>query len=389
MKKVSARMFFSVLWKGITQTFGWFFSLFGYKRDGKFAKCVWGLFALSGTVFMACLSIAVVNSLYRELNYCYGHTDYCYWDSWVSGTVFVHNHGDGKAWVKNSLTGKKTLKNIYWYVEPIGKQDSLVVFSDGKKRGYFNKNTGEVEIPAIYDKAWIFSDGIAGVLENGVVKFIDQKGNQVIERTFTNTDADYVFHGGFCVVDSDSDHKVGLIDENGTTVFPEEYDKIVYHSAVGFWTVSNDGECGVIDHALNPVLPLMDCSIVLTTDGIDVTMADNTIRKYDLQGNMLDDFYITDFEYLEYALEETYQYETQEYENYEYHPVIHFEYKQARARFAKYTAGNAMNGLMTLDGHMVTLPKYEDIIAVGPDTYLCTVSHGHKEIVNGKGEKVR
>ena len=34
MKRVSAKMFFSVVWKGICQTLGWFFGLFGYKRDG-------------------------------------------------------------------------------------------------------------------------------------------------------------------------------------------------------------------------------------------------------------------------------------------------------------------------------------------------------------------
>ena len=47
MKKVSAKVFFTVVWKGVCQALGWFFGLFGYKRDGKFAKCVWGLFATS------------------------------------------------------------------------------------------------------------------------------------------------------------------------------------------------------------------------------------------------------------------------------------------------------------------------------------------------------
>lgn len=42
MKRVSVRMFFTVMWRGMCQALGWFFGLFGYKRDGKFAKCVWG-----------------------------------------------------------------------------------------------------------------------------------------------------------------------------------------------------------------------------------------------------------------------------------------------------------------------------------------------------------
>lgn len=47
MRKVSAKLFFTVLWRGVCQAIKWFFGLFGYKRDGKYAKCVWGLFATS------------------------------------------------------------------------------------------------------------------------------------------------------------------------------------------------------------------------------------------------------------------------------------------------------------------------------------------------------
>lgn len=43
---------------------------------------------------------------------------------------------------------------------------------------------------------------------------------------------------------------------------------------------------------------------------------------------------------------------------------------------------------MTSDGRAVTMPQYESIEAIGPDTYLCTVSHGDKVVVNGKGEQV-
>lgn len=44
---------------------------------------------------------------------------------------------------------------------------------------------------------------------------------------------------------------------------------------------------------------------------------------------------------------------------------------------------------MTPEGHMVTLPKYDFIEAKGPDTYLCAVGNGVKEVVNSKGEKVK
>lgn len=37
MRKVSAELFFTVMWSGVCQALGWFLGLFGYKRDGKFA----------------------------------------------------------------------------------------------------------------------------------------------------------------------------------------------------------------------------------------------------------------------------------------------------------------------------------------------------------------
>ena len=50
MKKISASMFFTVLWRSLCQATRWSFGLFGYKRDGRFARCVWVLFAASGAL---------------------------------------------------------------------------------------------------------------------------------------------------------------------------------------------------------------------------------------------------------------------------------------------------------------------------------------------------
>lgn len=58
MEKVSTKEFFMVMWRGVYQTLGWFFGLFGYKKDGKFAKCVWGLFATSAAILTNLCTIA-------------------------------------------------------------------------------------------------------------------------------------------------------------------------------------------------------------------------------------------------------------------------------------------------------------------------------------------
>ena len=146
MKRVSAKMFFTVLWRGLCQALGWFFGLFGYKRDGKFAKCVWGLFATSAAVITGFFAIALVCVVGEEVYNWYGRQHwscddpYCYENTFISRGIYFHNHDDGKGYIYNIRTGEKTLKHVAWIAKPTDK-DSLICFSDGKKHGYFSKNT--------------------------------------------------------------------------------------------------------------------------------------------------------------------------------------------------------------------------------------------------------
>jgi hypothetical protein len=65
-----------------------------------------------------------------------------------------------------------------------------------------------------------------------------------------------------------------------------------------------------------------------------------------------------------------------------YHP-------KATARLRAYTAGNDYEGLMTADGHIVTLPSYYNIEAIGPDLYLCQIDYSSSIVLNGKGQVVK
>ena len=56
------------------------------------------------------------------------------------------------------------------------KGDSLVCFSDGNRRGYFHLRDGKVVVKPKYQHAWVFSEGLAAVDENGRVKFINPQG---------------------------------------------------------------------------------------------------------------------------------------------------------------------------------------------------------------------
>jgi hypothetical protein len=58
MKRISARMFFTAMWRGVCQAAEWLLCVFGRGKQGKFAKFVWGLFAMSASFIVVVLAVA-------------------------------------------------------------------------------------------------------------------------------------------------------------------------------------------------------------------------------------------------------------------------------------------------------------------------------------------
>ena len=397
MKKVSVCLFFAVLWKGVCQVLGWFLGLFGYKRDGRFAKCVWGLFAVSGSLLTAFFTLfiicAICETVYEK---CFkGHDcdlDYCYHSEYINRDIYFHNTEDGKGYIYNKRTGEKLIKHIAWIAKPLGK-DTLICFSNGKKRGYFSKNTGKVVIEPKYDHAWVFSDGLASVDDGGYIKFIDGTDKVVIDKKlpYIPNMEGYVFHSGYCVVDTDDGELCGLIDKTGRIVLPQEYSSICPTNDLEMWRITKGKENGLLDKDLKPIIPLTECTMWVCDNMVDMTMPDHTMRKYDLQGNLINDFYIASVRTLEYSKDEV-MYHTEkntDEEGYVVDTTIESYHPEAVARLRAYVAGDSFEGLMTADGHIVTMPLYKDIQALGYDLYLCEVSNCDKVLVNGKGEIVK
>ena len=396
MKKVSVRLFFTVLWKGICQVLGWFFGLFGYKREGMFAKCVWGLFATSAAIIVATIALMIIwtfgECAYRKYYmeaHCYDAD--CGFAEYISENVYFHNRENGSGYIFNSQTGEKTVKYVDWIAEP-EQGDSLVCFSNGKKRGYFSKHTGMLVIEPKYSHAWIFSEGIASVEEDGHIKFIDATGKVVIDKQMpykTNMEG-YVFHGGYCEVTTDDGKRRGLMDKKGNIVLPLEYSSIDPTNNYEQWSVTKGEETAVLDKNMKTIIPLTKCDIYIGEGTIDMIMPDHTMRKYDLQGHLINDFVISGVRTLEYEKDEIlYRTKTHDEDGDEYaEPIVESYRPKAIARMKAYTAGG-YEGMMTADGHIVTMPLYKNIEPMGYDLYLCEVTNGDKVIVNGKGEIVR
>lgn len=396
MKKISTSLFFTVMWSGVCQAVGWFFGLFGYKRQDSVSKVFWYVFAISASVVTLFLALALVTSfidLMYDKYYRPHHCDdpNCNQIEFVSHNVYYHNHHDGKGYLFNARTGEKLLRHVAWIAKPDNK-DSLVCYSDGEKRGYFNRYTGKVAIAPKYNHAWIFSGGIASVDEDGHIKFINGRGEVVIDPgiIYYPQMEGYIFEGDYCVVGSIADDCYGLMDRTGKMVLPQEYYTITMTSG-GYWVITKEGESAVLDKHLKPVLPLMKGSAYVGEGTIDVTMPDHTLRKYDMEGNLINDFYISGLRMLEYEKEEIrYRNNSVNKVDDEITEILEEAYHpKAVAKLRAYVAGDGFEGLMTADGHRVTMPLYSEIEAIGPDLYLCNVSNGDKVVINGKGEIVK
>lgn len=105
------------------------------------------------------------------------------------------------------------------------KYDDALTFGEGLapvelygRWGFIDKN-GTMVIPAQYDGAWWFSGGLAGVKINGRFGFIDKYGNMAIPAKYEHC---FGFSQGLAPVRING--KYGYIDKTDTMVIPAIYD---------------------------------------------------------------------------------------------------------------------------------------------------------------------
>ena len=178
----------------------------------------------------------IIKSCHNEEEYGYE-----YGEEPSDGYVSYNN---GMSNIINPSTQEVIVKDIDW-CHYCGNcdEDPIVLFAKNGKRGFCNIATNEVIVkPTTYTKAWIFSEGLAGVEKNGFIGFVDTKGNVAIDFRFSyrgNPLSDFVFHNGHCVV-ADSSNKIGVIDKKGRWVVKPLYDNV--ELAKDYAIVYTDGD---------------------------------------------------------------------------------------------------------------------------------------------------
>ena len=370
--------------RGIKQAARWVAKMFGYKAENKYARGVWYVFATSAAIFALIFVTALVfdvvdlvKDLCEDAKYermvnssTYLH-DYC--NQYVSPYVIYHDDLPGYQY--NTTLGQRTATGVQWICKS-SDGDSLACFCtvEEHKRGYFNRFTGEVAIPAQYDKAWIFSEGVACVLDKGVLHFIDHKGQTLMGKVFPYTERidDYCFHNGLCQMLGDN-NCIGLIDKQGSWVVSPEYYEMAYDTK-GFWLVqARDWNYGLLDAKGQMLLPVEYDNITVHHEDscIFVRRLDHLNQVLDFECNIINPCNFVEVEKMEYSTDE-----------YDEEGVM----KSATAKCLRYRTIDWNYGLMDKNGNMITPPSYSSIVSIGYDRYHCDGPNG-SVILDSKGNE--
>jgi len=364
----------------------WVAKMFGYKAENKFARGLWYVFATSAAIVTLYVAVALtilivdeVGDLLSDRNYrrmvnspTYLHD---YRNTYVS--PYIVHHDGSPNYLYNMKTGRRTLTGISWICKS-SDGDSLACFCTGydekRKRGYFNIFTGEAVISAQYDKAWIFSDGLACVYKQGTLHFIDHFGQNAMDKVFPYgiRNDDYCFHNGLCIM-YDENGRFGLIDKHGEWVVEPQYYEISYDTK-GFWLVQDrDWNYGLLDAKGQMLLPIEYDNITVHHEDscIFVRHLNHLNQVLDFECHIINPCNFDEVEKMEYSTDE-----------YDEEGVM----KSATANCLRYRTIDWNYGLMDRNGNMITPPSYSSITAIGPDRYHCDGPLG-AVILDSKGNE--
>ena len=372
--KITFKNWLANLGKGLWQAICWVGRCLNPKYKTPFWRIIWSVLTIC-IVVATCIITHVWYQMEREELHRFGHKQRI-----SNQLTFVKPRYSTKPGIiQNFITGEVIAKDIDWIALP-ADEDSLIVYSKDDKRGYINRFSGEIAIPAKYSKAWVFSGGVAAVAEGDSVYFIDHSGKAVNNKKFAYNPKNhgYVFHGDYCAMAVD-DGLMGLIDRNGNWAVEPKYQWII-SEANNFWRArEGDSQTG-LRYALNDRAELVTeigyPEITISEDfGIIATLPNHLQVSYGFDGTKSDKFLCRDLEKMYYDKDEWDE---------EGNKIID------ATTLMRYRMSDGYEGLCTVDGDIITEPIYWEIAPITKDTYLCKYKDASAGvIVNSKGEIVQ
>lgn len=259
--------------------------------------------------------------------------------------VAIHE-GDGNITIKNTETGEVTAEKIKFDWTSSSPNDSLGVFCSNGKRGYYNSYTGKIVVPAQYRRAWVFSEGLAAVQKNGMIGFINRKGEVVIPFRYPyhgNPLSEFVFDNGHCIV-ADTTGKCGVINRKGDWVIQPKYDNIdAYEEYV-------------------------------------IAFSAGVRKQLTYEEKVINSFVVDNIQALTFTEKERYENKDGE--------IVYLDIEVKTGLFSYSVGGRC--GLMDANCRRLTGPLYSRIIAVDENMYRALLLDSYSEVIlNGRGEVMK
>ena len=297
-------------------------------------------FALAAAGFLAIVTYAIYKDQFGR----------DYYDQRLSESVVLHSFADNKVRVYNRRTQQYTTDKINWVSEVAGN-DSLAVYALPNRRGFLNVSTGRIIIDAEaneYTKAWVFSDGLAAVMKDGKIGFINTSNNVVIPFQFeyakwSKWRFDYVFHNGLCNM-TNAEGYLGLIDTVGNWVVKPTYDDIWSPHSSGHRIVVKNSKYGIVNSSGSIIYPAEYNHIQIVSDGFVLTN-NGKMWQVDFEGNVVNPFMFEATYYINYP------------NGYDDCSEIKYEF----ADYIKYRVGNNYGIMNRITGEPITPAIYSDI----------------------------
>ena len=253
---------------------------------------------------------------------------------------------NGNITIKNTETGEVTAEKIKFDWTSSSPNDSLGVFCSDGKRGYYNSYTGKIVVPAQYRRAWVFSEGLAAVQKNGMIGFINRKGEVAIPFRYPyhgNPLSSFVFDNGHCIV-ADTTGKCGVINKKGEWVIQPKYDNIDAYEEY----------------------------VIASSAGVR--------RQLTYEEKVINSFVVDNIKALTYTEKERYENKDGE--------IVYLDIEVKTGLFSYSVGGRC--GLMDANCRRLTDPLYSRIIAVDKNMYRALLLDSYSEVIlNSRGEVMK
>lgn len=347
-----------------------------------------GMFNACWKVAIVVIAVCIVSAVLNE--YGLGYARICRflapkWEyaNTLSDRVYVQQHKKGYYKLFDRYTDRKISNTRFRMVYDAPERDSLTVFCsmDGR-RGFLNVNTGRIVIPAQYQHAWVFSEGVAAVVgDDDSLRFIGYDGKAVFDRAFEyDANYDYVFRDGLCIMTRETeDRKLeGMIDLSGNWIIPQEYTGVIPVDGEDWYFVCiNNSEYGyregLIDTSGNWIFPPVYHNIEFCRcDSTFYLTKDYVKRHISADGTVLESYLMDEVYHLCYDLPG---------EN----PLDYDYYKYTRIaisdKVASYRVGNLYGLLDLRTGKQLTPACFSGISMLTADLIRCQLEDAYSEVL--------